>query len=225
MTSPLIASAMASLAVLASTVAELATSELVMVAGVRRQYVDVPRCGHIARLERREVQVVRAFFQSRFSEWCEHEVAFTKKSRNHRTDYSLESLPVNPILGVVARILANSRKVTVPARSPHANRDSQACESRSDVSRILRPSRTYAKVSHPDAKVSHPDAKRSPNGAKGPVLAASLESFALDINHVGSARYRKPASRSRRNFDRKVAFGVEKTEITPEKPVFERPQL
>ena len=76
---------------------------------------------------------------------------------------------------------------------PHECKQSKR-ETRSDVSRILRRSRTYAKRSHYDAKVSHRDAKRShpdtkvshPDAKKD----ASFESL-LDVNDDASARYRK----------------------------------
>ena len=80
---------------------------------------------------------------------------------------------------------------------PHECKQSKR-ETRSDVSRILRRSRTYSKRSHYDAKVSHRDAKRSHPDTKVSHPDAKRDaSFAslLDVNDDASARYRKRPTR------------------------------
>ncbi len=54
------------------------------------------------------------------------------------------------------------------------------------------------------------------------VVAASLESLAIDITHDLSSRYGRRISETR---SKKAAFRVAKDEKTPEKPVLEPPQL
>ena len=82
-----------------------------------------------------------------------------------------------------------------------------------------------AKVSHPDAKRSHIDAEMSHCDAKKTLVAASVESMAVDITHNMGSRYRKSPVDRFAICDRKVAFGVAKMRKTPRKTDFEPPHF